>query len=341
VRILLIGGNGFIGRLVARTLQQQGHALALFHRGTAPPPDGVQDIRGNRRQLGDSSRELRALAADVVIDFVISSPGQAKDLMNVFRGATQRVIMLSSMDVYRAIGIFHGTESGPLQPVPLTEESQLRGFLPPYSREMLEALRKIFSWVTDDYDKIPAERVVMNDRELPATVLRLPMIYGPGDRLHRFYPVVKRIADGRRHLILPETLAAWRSPRGYVDNVAAAISLAATDERSARRIYNVCEEPAFSELEWARKIGAASEWTGQLVVLPDEKTPAHLRRPGNAAQHWAASSERIRRELGYSEPVPLDQAIRRTIAWERDNPPSEEFLPKFEYGAEDAALARE
>jgi nucleoside-diphosphate-sugar epimerase len=341
VRILLIGGNGFIGRLVARTLQQQGHALALFHRGTAPAPDGVQDIRGNRRQLGDSSRQLRALAVDVVIDFVISSPGQAKDLMNVFRGATQRVIMLSSMDVYRAIGIFHGTESGPLQPVPLTEESQLRGPLPPYTREMLESLRKIFPWVTDDYDKIPAERVVMNDGELPATVLRLPMTYGPGDPLHRFYPVVKRIADGRRHLIFPETLAAWRSPRGYVDNVAAAISLAATDERSARRIYNICEEPAFSELEWARKIGAASEWTGQLVVLPDEKTPAHLRRPGNAAQHWAASSERIRRELGYSEPVPLDQAIRRTIAWERDNPPSEEFLPKFDYGAEDAALARE
>jgi nucleoside-diphosphate-sugar epimerase len=339
VRILLIGGNGFIGRSVARTLQQQGHALALFHRGTAPAPDGVEDIRGNRRQLGDSSRELRALAADVVIDFVISSLGQAKDLMDVFRGATQRVIVLSSMDVYRAIGIFHGTESGPLQPVPLTEESQLRGSLPPYTGEVLESLRKIFPWVTDDYDKIPAERVVMNDRELPATVLRLPMTYGPGDRLHRFYPVVKRIADGRRQLIFPETLAAWRSPRGYVDNVAAAISLAATDERSARRIYNVCEEPAFSELEWARKIGAASEWTGQLVVLPDEKTPPHLQRPGNAAQHWAASSERIRRELGYTEPVPLDQAIRRTIAWERDNPPPEEFLPKFDYGAEDKALA--
>jgi nucleoside-diphosphate-sugar epimerase len=341
MRILLIGGNGFIGRLVARTLQQQGHALALFHRGTAPAPDGVEDIRGNRRQLGDSSKQLRALAADVVIDFVISSLGQANDLMNVFRGATQRVIMLSSMDVYRAIGIFHGTESGPLQPVPLTEESELRGSQPPYTREVLESLRKIFPWVTDDYDKIPAERVVMNDRELPATVLRLPMIYGPGDQLHRFYPVVKRIADGRRHLIFPETLAAWRSPRGYVDNVAAAISLAATDERSARRIYNVCEEPAFSELEWARKIGAAVEWTGQLVALPDEKTPPHLRRPGNAAQHWAASSERIRRELGYTEPVPLDQAIRRTIAWERDHPPPEQFLPKFDYGAEDAALARE
>lgn len=339
MRILLIGGNGFIGRFVAATLQQQGHALALFHRGTEPAPDGVEDIRGNRQQLGDSSQQLRAFAADVVIDFVTSSDRQAEDLMDVFRGATQRLILLSSMDVYRAIGISQGTETGPLQEVPLTEESELRGSRPLYTREMLASMRQIFPWVTDDYDKIPAERVVMNQRELPATVLRLPMTYGPGDRLHRFYPVVKRIADRRRQLIFPETLAAWRSPRGYVENVAAAISLAATDERSARRIYNVCEEYPFSELEWARKIGAAMQWTGQFVVLPDEQTPSHLRRPGNAAQHWAASSERIRRELGYSEPVPLDEAIRRTIEWERNHPPPQEFMPKFDYQAEDAALA--
>jgi nucleoside-diphosphate-sugar epimerase len=158
--------------------------------------------------------------------------------------------------------------------------------------------------------------------------------------VHRFYPVVKRIADGRRQLIFPQTWAAWRSPRGYVENVAAAISLVATDPRSAGRIYNVCEEFGFSELEWARKIGAAMQWTGQFVVLAEDQTPSHLRQPGNSAQHWAASSERIRRELGYTEPVPLDEAIGRTIEWERNHPPPEEFMPKFDYQAEDAALAR-
>jgi nucleoside-diphosphate-sugar epimerase len=69
----------------------------------------------------------------------------------------------------------------------------------------------------------------------------------------------------RRHIIFPEMLAAWHSPRGYVENVAAAIALAATDERPTRRIYNVCEEPSFSELEWARKIGDA---VGDKVPVP-------------------------------------------------------------------------
>ena len=339
MRILLIGGNGFIGRFAVRALTRQGHALAVFHRGTTAAPAGVEEIRGNRNQLSGCAQELKRFVPDVVIDLVISSGAQAEELMNIFRGATKRVVMLSSIDVYRAVGISHGTESGPLQEVPLTEESELRRCLHPYPPEGLQLMRKIFAWVTDDYDKIPAERVVMNDRELPGTVLRLPMVYGPGDPLRRFYPVVKRITDGRRHIILPETLAAWRSPRGYVENVAAAIALAATDDRAARRIYNVCEEPSFSELEWARKIAAAMRWDGDFVVLSAERTPRHLLKPGNVAQHWTASSTRIRQELGYEESVTIEEAIPRTIRWERENPPADALLAEFDYAAEDAAVA--
>ena len=339
MRILLIGGNGFIGRFAVAALKQQGHALAVFHRGTTAAPAGVDEIRGDRNQLHASAQELKRFAPDVVIDLVISSGPQAEELMNIFRGATGRVVMLSSIDVYRAVAVSQGTESGPLQEVPLTEESELRRNLHPYPPEHVQLLRRIFPWVTDDYDKIPAERAVMNDPGLPGTVLRLPMVYGPGDPLHRFYPVVKRIADGRRHIIFPETLAAWRSPRGYVENVAAAIALAATDDRATGRIYNVCEEPSFSELEWARKIANEMRWEGEFVVLPVERTPRHLLRPGNTAQHWTASSARIRHELGYEEPIAIEEAIRRTIRWEQENPPAVAFQAPLDYAAEDAALA--
>ncbi|HEY6338438.1 MAG TPA: NAD-dependent epimerase/dehydratase family protein [Candidatus Sulfotelmatobacter sp.] len=339
MRILLIGGNGFIGRFVVAALMRHGHALAVFHRSTSAAPAGVEEILGDRNHLNASAHHLKRFAPDVVIDLVVSSGSQAQDLMNIFRGAAQRVILLSSMDVYRAVGIAQGTEAGPLQDVPLTEDSELRRVLHLYPPEQLRVMRKIFTWVTDDYDKIPAENAVINDPELRGTVLRLPMIYGPGDPLHRFYPVVKRIADRRRHIILPDTLAAWHSPRGYVENVAAAIALAATDDRAARRTYNVCEQPSFSELEWARKITIAMHWQGEFVVLPVEKTPPHLLKPGNAAQHWTASSARIRNELGYREPVAIDDAIRQTIRWQQENPAPAAFLAQFDYAAEDAAIA--
>ena len=337
MRILLIGGNGFIGRYLVDALRHQ-HTVAVFHRGASSFPDNVTEIHGDRNRLQDNAAELQRFAPDVVIDLILSSGSQAEELMALFRTIARRVVMLSSIDVYRAIGIANGMESGPLQPVPLTEESELRQSLHPYTQASLQRMRGLFSWVTDDYDKIPAERAVINDPNLPGTVLRLPMLYGPGDPLHRFYPVVRRIADGRPHILFPETLAAWQSPRGYVENVAAAIALAATDERAAGRIYNVCEEPPFSELEWARRIAAEMQWDGEFVVLPEEQTPPHLLRPGNAAQHWSASSARMRRELGFREPIDLDEAIRRTIRWEQDHPPVIP-LASFDYAAEDAAIA--
>lgn len=151
--------------------------------------------------------------------------------------------------------------------------------------------------------------------------------------------MLKRIADGRSSILLADDFAAWRAPRGYVDNVAHAIALAATSDQAAGRIYNVCQEPTLSELTWQTRIAKQIEWTGKFVVLPRERTPKHLLLSGNAAQHVVASSDRIRSELGYTEPISIEESIRRTIAWEQKNPPATINPEQFDYDAEDAALA--
>jgi nucleoside-diphosphate-sugar epimerase len=165
------------------------------------------------------------------------------------------------------------------------------------------------------------------------------MVYGPGDPLHRLHPIIKRIDDGRPAILLQQEAAAWRGPRGYVENVAAAIALAAVSARAAGRIYNIAEPAAYSELEWAQNVGRVAGWNGTILALASEQTPAHLQIAHNAAQHWTVSSARIREELGYSEPIPFDAALERTIAWERANPPVEIDPKQFDYAAEDAALA--
>jgi nucleoside-diphosphate-sugar epimerase len=334
MKVLIIGGTGFIGPHVARALQSGGHSVAVFHRGKSNLDLPVEHL------LGDWS-ELATLRprADVVIDMILSSGRQAQELMNAFRGIAQRVIAISSCDVYRSCGILHHTEEGPLEAVPLTEDSALRS-KETYPREQIAKLRALVPWLDDEYDKIPAERIVMEDPEVAGTVLRLPMVYGPGDFAHRFYSVLKRIEDGRRAILYEEGWAAWRAPRGYVENVAAAIALAAVDDRAAGRIYNIAEMPAFTEVEWARMIAAAVQWPGEFVILPRDRAPAHLVMPGNSAQHWEVDSSRIRRELGYREPITMEEGIRRTVEWERAHPPGAVNLhPPFDYAAEDAALS--
>jgi len=334
MKILVIGGTGFIGPPLVRQLAGMGHSMAVLHRGSAPADLPAEHILGHRRDLAKLRPE-----ADVVIDLILSSAAQASGLMETFRGRARRVIAASSIDVYRACGVLHGSEAGPLEPVPLTEGSALRTKLQTYPPTQIKVLQKVFGWVDDEYDKIPVERTILGDPELPGTVLRLPMIYGPGDRLRRFHPILKRIDDGRRVILFEEGWAGWRTPRGYVENVAAALALAAISEKAAGRVYNVAEMPAYSELEWARKIATATGWDGEFVTLPKDRAPAHLAPPGNAAQHWEADSSRIRRDLGYRELVSLDEGILRTIAWERAHPIGEGFNPhQFDYEAEDAAV---
>jgi len=337
MRILLIGGNGFIGTPLTRQLLAAGHELAILHRGPAHSKDTLH-IQADRNHLSQNRDQLRQFAPDVIIDLVLSSDTQARELMQVAHNLTPRVVALSTGDVYRAWGVLQRVEPGELEPLPITEDSPLRTTRKLYSPENLKMLQSVFSWVTEDYDKIAVEEAVMKDAQGSGTIVRLPMVYGPGDPLHRFFPTLKRIADRRPAIIMPEDLAAWRAPRGYVENVAQAILLAATSDGAAGRIYNVCEEPCVSELDFQKSIVEQTDWIGKLTVLPLDQTPPHLQFGPNAAQHVVVSSARIRTELGYKETISKDEAIRRTITWEQANPPQAIGPQQFDYAAEDAVL---
>ena len=161
----------------------------------------------------------------------------------------------------------------------------------------------------------------MGNPSLPGTILRLPMVYGPGDYQHRMFRFLKRMDDHRPAILLDEAEAQWKWTHGYVENVAAAIALAATEERVAGRIYNVGEPFTFTMAEWISKIGEAAGWQGKIVTIPQGRLPKPLRWDINAEQHIVVDTSRIRQELGYKERIDIDD-------------------PKdFDYAAEDAIIS--
>lgn len=337
MKVLLVGGTGLTGRPAAEYLRQLGHEVTVFHRGKPTAPPGAQEIVAEQHHLAEFRPQFERRNFDVVVDFITGSRHQADRLMDVFRGITRRIVVLSSMDVYRAMGLLRGTEEGPLQPLPLTEESELRS-RSQYSPDELSTLRQILPYFDDQYEKIEVEKVALGHPELPGTVLRLPMVYGPGDYIHRFHYILKRMDDQRPFILYSDDIAGWRTPRGFADNVGYAIALAATSEKAAGRIYNISEEESFTELEWAKKIAEAAGWKGEFIVLPREKAPKHLQYPRRVEQHLVASSARIREELGYNEPISIEEAIRRTIPWERANQPQAPLFMPFRYEDEDRAM---
>src|SRR5438876_5758897 len=339
MRILIIGGTNFMGPLVVHSLSEQGHEVTVFHRGQTPTdlPCGVKEILGDRRSLNEKAVELQRFAPEVVLDMIPDTEQDALEVMSIITGIAQRMVAISSQDVYRAFGRVNGKETGPIESIPITEDSTLRHNLYPYRGETLRNQDDPKRW-QDDYDKILVERVVMGDANLPGTILRLPMVYGPGDYQHRLFSYLKRMDDNRPAILMDETEAPWRWTHGYVENVAAAIALAVTNERAAGRIYNVGEPFTFTMAEWVGKFGRAAGWQGKVVLVPQGRLPEPLRWGINAEQDIVVDSSRIRRELGYAEQVGLGEALGRAVAWERANPPKEVDPREFDYAAEDAFL---
>src|SRR5260370_34937754 len=120
MRVLTLGGTGFIGSHITQRLLALGHDVTVFHRGTSPlqQPNQAAVLCGDRNRLADSIDAFHRLRSDVVIDAIAFTQPQAQSLVNVFRGIAKRAVVLISGDVYRANDIVHGLWPGVVEGTP-------------------------------------------------------------------------------------------------------------------------------------------------------------------------------------------------------------------------------
>lgn len=322
MNVLVLGGTSFIGPSVVRSLVEAGHRVAVFNRGKTeaklPVPEGapVERIVGDRARIDVARQAFADFKPDVAIDMHAMTEEDARLANTGLRRIAERMVAISSMDVYWAYDRLRKAHPGPPDPVPLTEDSPLRDHLYPYrgARRPAGLDRPYFH----DYDKILVERVVMGEPEMPGSIVRLPMVYGERDRQHRYRQYLEQMDAGQPEIVLNERVAKWRSTWGYVENIGDAIALVATDERAAGRIYNLGEPNHPTTAELVAEIASVVGWDGDVVAVSDEELDPGI----DPDQQFVASTERVRQELGYSERVPRREALSRTVAWERASPPA-------------------
>ena len=326
MRVMVLGGTRFIGAAITEELYAHGHELLLVHRGEHELDDAgseVDHLHAERRDLPHLRGAVTDFDPEAMVDTGAMSAADAETALAAVEDGT-RLLVLSSMDVYRAFGaVLARTETDAL---PLDETSPVRTERYPYRGHPALGAQP---WVRD-YEKLDVEAAYLA-RE--ATVCRLPMVYGERDYQRREEPILRRVRAGRDRV--PAGAGSWLWTRGYVRDVAAGVRLALESEAAVAEVLNLGEARTWTMGLWARHVLEAAGSAAELVRVPDVLLPDDLQPLGTVAQHLLVDSSKARDLLGWTGTDP-HEALHRSVAWHLANPPAD---ASGDFAADDRALA--
>src|SRR5581483_1167705 len=100
MRVLIIGGTGFLSAAVARQLAEARHELTLFTRGQRKLPETVDVIHGDRKDYAAFVERLRGAPFDAVVDCICYDPEDAEADIRAFADRGIQLVMISTDFVY-------------------------------------------------------------------------------------------------------------------------------------------------------------------------------------------------------------------------------------------------
>jgi 2'-hydroxyisoflavone reductase len=173
LKILILGGTGFIGPHLVTHAMQRGHTITLFNRGRT----NTHLFPEVEKLVGDRNSDLSALEGrrwNAVIDNSGYTPEQVGVTVDLLKDNVDQYLFTSTRAVYTDFTQDVMDEDAPVGPKDIPE-SEWDGYGP---------------------NKVLAERVVQKGFGARTLITRPPVIVGPGDRSDRFTYWVDRIDDG-------------------------------------------------------------------------------------------------------------------------------------------------
>jgi 2'-hydroxyisoflavone reductase len=179
MKILVLGGTGFVGRHIAEALMEAGHAVSIFARGqsTGRIPRQVELIRGDRDQGPTGLDALRGRVWDVCIDVSGYTGRQVRFSAEMLSRSVGHYVFVSAVSVYG------DPPSGPV------EETHPR--LPAADEEVTEITAETYGPL-----EVACENIVQEIFPERSTLLRPQVLAGAYDPFDRFSYWVRRASQG-------------------------------------------------------------------------------------------------------------------------------------------------
>jgi UDP-glucose 4-epimerase len=301
MKILIFGGNGFVGLNIATALLACGHAVTLFDRVGLPPAakkefacyaDRLTAIQGDITDRS-SVEEVIATGYEAIILGAAITAGPERDatdpetilqvnllaqtpiLIAARRGGVERIINLSSAAAY-------GTSA--FRNMPLDEET-------PCDPVSLYAITKFAS------EKVAARLAALWQCEIIS--VRLSAVFGPWERINDVRdtpsPQAQILAamQGEREAVLERPGARdWI----YAVDVAEAVTLLIEAEKPKHQLYNISTGVEWSALQWGKALAALHPGFICRLAVSGEAPTVDLHSP---ADRGPLSISRLAQEFGW------------------------------------------
>jgi 2'-hydroxyisoflavone reductase len=227
MRILVLGGTGFLGPHFVAAARAKGHHLTLFNRGKSNPGRFAGQEFADIEQLrGDRKVDLSALEGgrrwDAVLDTSAYVPADVTRSARLLAPRVDRYLLVSTISVYARTDQPGQDEAAPLATLADPTVTEVTG-------ETYGALKALCEHAAE--------------AELPGrtTIVRPGLIVGPGDTTDRFTYWPAR-ADRGGEILAPGSA---EDPTQFIDVRDLADFLLLTIERRHAGIYNA-DAPAGS-----------------------------------------------------------------------------------------------
>ena len=301
MKVLFIGGTGFISTSVSRLALAKGLDLYLLNRGLQKPDlSGARSLTADIHQPEQVRAALRDLKFDVVVDWIAYTPEDIERDLAIFRGRTRQFIFISSASAYQKPPGHHV----------IRESTPLHNPYWEYSR-----------------NKIACEtRLTRAGREegFPVTIVRPSLTYGDAnfpialggwgcytlaDRLKKGRPIIVH-GDGSSLWVVTHAEDFARGFLGLVGNTQAmgeAFHITSDEVLTWNQIYETIADALGVK---ANIVHLASDFIARI-------SPP-LTGPLLGDKTWSAvfDNSKIKAYVpGFQAVIPFREGIRRTLAW--------------------------
>ena len=255
MKILVLGGSYFYGRIFTM-LAAKKHEITVLNRGTYSMEDfGVKQIKGDRHD----DKVLEQLAAldtefDAVVDFCGYTPGDVASVVEHLPEKTKQYIFISTVDIYE-----RGIEGLKNEETPY-ETRSIEGEAGEYIRGKVALEQEL--------------KEVCLQRGIAYTILRPAVLYGPYNYAPR-ESVFIQIAL-QNHLLPEIADAAGKFQFTYVKDGAEAIEKCLLNEKAYGQAYNLCGDEILDYRLFIEGLEQAMQEDER--IAENAKKPMHCKR---------------------------------------------------------------